>query len=97
MRRVMVGVIVLATVGAAASAIRAGGGGSVWVAVVCVGVGTALGIAYARSRRGWADYRYTTRQVPILRRSFVNHAGRLLFLALLVLGAIAMAMGARGR
>jgi hypothetical protein len=93
----MVALIVVVLAVAAATAARRDIGGAGWVAVVCIGLGVGTGIAYARSRRGWADYRYTRRQVPILRRSFLGNAGRLLFWSLLVGGVLLIAMSARGR
>lgn len=68
--------------GLGAAVLRSGGPGEVspgaWIGLAGLALGLGVGAAWARTRRGWDDWQYTRRQVPITRRIFLANLGTLI-------------------
>jgi hypothetical protein len=60
-------------------------------------VGGVWGARVARARRGWADYQYTRRQVPITRRAFTGQAKQVATFVLVLAVAVWFALYLAGQ
>lgn len=68
------------------------------VAALCLVVGVVLGVAGARTQRGWRDWHGARGAARTARRATVTHLGVLIRWALvLVVAVVAIGIAARGR